>query len=76
MNLTDQRKRCLQFQIIELDTELKNVCRLYPKTKPTVDVARDLLGRFSHSISGVADVREYCDNLANHATRRMEEATS
>jgi hypothetical protein len=72
MNPTDQIIRRLQSEIIEVDAELKMVGRLYPETKPSIDRARDLLGQYSHSISGVVDVREFC-GLEKHTTRRMME---
>jgi predicted nucleic acid-binding Zn-ribbon protein len=69
--LRQQRK--LQHETVNVDDELEHISRLYPDTRQTIDRTRDLLGRYSHSINGVVDVREFCGAPKNDATRRMDE---
>jgi hypothetical protein len=66
------RHRRLQLEIIDIDCVLERIAILHPNTRRTIDRARDLLGQYSHSISGVVDVREFC-GLEKHTTRKMME---
>ena len=65
-----QRLR-LQLELIDVGAELERIAGLYPDTKRAIDKACDLLGRYSHSISGLTGVTDFC-GPENHT--RMEVA--
>jgi hypothetical protein len=72
-----QRLR-LQFEIIDVDSQLEHIARLYTDTIQTIDRVRDLLGRYSHMINGV-DMARFCSiSQQKHTTitAKREEVTT
>jgi hypothetical protein len=69
MNSTDvshklSYKQRLQYELIDIDHDLKRLAHVYPQSQPIVDRIRDMLGRCVHLMDGV-DTREFCSGFAN-----------
>jgi len=57
-------KQRLQYELIDIDDDLKRFAHVYPQSQCIVDRIRDMLGRCVHLMDGV-DTLDFCSPFTN-----------